>query len=126
MKKIKSLDVVIVIFSFLLIIVSGIFLFVNSEQGAMVRISTPTEELVYSLDQERIIVVEGTLGESVIVIENGEAYFRHSPCDNQICVLSSAIHDTTGFIACIPNEVFLRIESSDNRESESVFDSIGY
>lgn len=124
-KKIKILDVFIVIISLLLIGFSIVYLIINSEQGSKVRISTPETEFVYSLDKDAEITVESTLGESVIVINDGEAYFKSSPCDNQICVHSSPVHDTTGFIACIPNEVFLRIESNEKKKEED-FDSVGY
>ena len=125
MKKFKVLDIVIIIMALVLVIFAVSFLRDNFGKGSYVKISTPNADYIYTLQENTQISVEGVLGKSVISINEGRAYFDSSACDNKLCVHSSPISDSTGFIACLPNKVFLTIEENEKKKTEE-FDSIGY
>ena len=125
MKKIKILDIVIIGFSLLLIVLSVGFLLVNAGHGVFAKITTPSAEYLYNLEDDVRVTIKGELGNSVIVIDNEHAYFESSPCVNQLCVHCAPINSSAVFIACLPNKVFLKIESSKDEDTEE-FDSIGY
>jgi hypothetical protein len=83
----------------------------GGEAGAeRLYIQDGTRTLVYSLDEEREVSAAGPLGETRIVIRGGEAAVRDSPCRDKLCVSMGRIGKRGGWIACLPNRVFLRVE----------------
>jgi hypothetical protein len=67
---------------------------------------------IYSLDKSESVTIPGFLGDTVIKIENGRARILSSPCTNQTCVASGAIHNQGQWIACLPNGIFVSVESA--------------
>ena len=85
-------------------------LIINSEEG----------EYIYPLSENASYSAQGTLGVSKIVVENGEAYFEDSPCPNKTCVDSGKISHSGEWAACLPNNVFIRVEGSAKNGSDSL------
>ena len=73
-------------------------------------VHTPRGVFAYDMSKDRIIDVEGAIGISRIEISGDTARFLDSPCPNKTCVQSMPIHETGEWSACLPNQVFLRIE----------------
>jgi hypothetical protein len=48
----------------------------------------------------------------VIEIGDGRARVLASPCTNQTCVASGTIHSRGQWIACLPNGIFVSVESA--------------
>jgi hypothetical protein len=63
----------------------------------------------YGLDEDRTISVQGPLGGTVVKIERGRARIVSSPCPHKICQRMGEIGKSGGVIACVPNEVVIRI-----------------
>ncbi|MCR5289892.1 MAG: NusG domain II-containing protein [Treponema sp.] len=107
---IKPVDIILLIV-FLVITAFSIFLLRNKKNGtAKLLISTPGAEYVYDLSVDRIIKIEGIIGTSIIKIQNGSAHFEDSPCPGKTCVQCAPIRDNLEWTACLPNQVFIRIE----------------
>jgi len=62
---------------------------------------------IYPLSENREILLHGPVGESLIVIENGKARFKHSDCKDQLCVQMGEISRAGEWAACLPNKIFL-------------------
>ena len=73
-------------------------------------VHTPRGTFAYDMSKDRIIDIEGAIGTSRIEISGGTARFLDSPCPNKTCVQSMPISETGEWSACLPNQVFLRIE----------------
>ena len=73
-------------------------------------VHTPRGIFAYDMSKDRIIDIEGAIGISRIEISGGTARFLDSPCPNKTCVQSMPIRETGEWAACLPNQVFLRIE----------------
>ncbi|MDR2767858.1 MAG: NusG domain II-containing protein [Treponema sp.] len=69
---------------------------------------------VYPLDraENALVEVEGPLGVTTVQLSGGRARILSSPCPNQSCIAAGAIHDSGQWIACLPNGVFVGVESS--------------
>ena len=80
-------------------------------------ISTLEEDWIYPLDRNQKLYIPGAIGESHIEIKNGSAFFIDSPCDNKICVMSQPISRSGEWIACLPNQIFIRIEGKAPQHS---------
>jgi hypothetical protein len=75
---------------------------------------------VYPLDRaETLVEVEGPLGVTTVQLSGGRAKILSSPCPNQSCVASGAIHGSGQWIACLPNGVVVSVESSGPRDIDA-------
>ena len=80
--------------------------------SAAVHLKAPGGEWVFPLDQDRTLSVRGPLGDTVVELRGGQARVLSSPCTEKICVRTGAIARPGQWIACLPNRVFLDIQSS--------------
>ncbi len=122
MKKIiSSYDIIIVIVFviFILLIFYKQFLFFD-KNSKILLIITERNRYKYSLDEERIIKIEGKIGDTIIEIKNGKFRFLDSCCLNKTCVKSGWVGIRNYPIICLPNMVTAYIES----EKENDFDII--
>jgi len=70
-------------------------------------------EWIYPLDADREIEVEGPLGVTLIHIGDGVVRFEDSPCPTKSCVAQGGISESGQWLACLPNQVFVRIEGAE-------------
>jgi hypothetical protein len=76
---------------------------------------------IYDLNQKRELHVKGPLGESIIMINNGQARFKQSPCPNQYCVHQGWLSHAGQVAICLPNQVGLQLLGAKN-----TYDSLNY
>jgi hypothetical protein len=73
-------------------------------------------EWVYPLSVDRDISVAGPLGETRIEIRDKAVRIEDSPCANKTCIASGAISRPGQWLACLPNQVIVRIEGGSEDE----------
>jgi hypothetical protein len=102
--------------------VIGLFLIRSSEnEGQTVSIFLENRELYRLLIlEDRIIVVQGKIGETVVKIEHGKVCIESAPCPHQLCKNMGRIYRSGESIVCIPNRLLIRIEGSDERSIDSI------
>jgi len=66
-------------------------------------------KFVYPLNIERIIMVKGKLGESIVKIKRGRVRMEESACPLKLCVKQGYISNQGEEIICVPNRVVIRI-----------------
>ena len=101
--KFRLFDAAALIFSISVFLIFFFYGLSRSAGEGYLLIQDQDGESVYSLDQDRVIEIEGPVGESVIVIENGTARFEHSDCRDDLCVLMGSIDEAGEWAACLPN-----------------------
>ena len=79
-------------------------------------VTTPTGQYIYPLNKDKEIPVKGLIGITVVQIKNGKASIKDSPCPNKTCVACTPISGNFEWIACLPNQVFIRVEREDSNE----------
>jgi len=67
---------------------------------------------VYPIDADLDIDASGPLGITRILIRGGQAFVAHSPCRDKLCMSMGHVSQTGGWIACLPNRVFIKIDNS--------------
>ena len=114
-------DVLVILFG--LIFVSYLFKSLwHNEQAAKLQIRLGDKiYATYSLDQNRNIDIQGSLGVTRIVIANGKARFASSPCPNQYCVHQGWLSHKGQAAICLPNQVSLELLGA-----KKPFDSLNY
>lgn len=68
------------------------------------------------LDRDTHEAVTGPLGNTVIVVENGEVHIDSSPCPNQHCVHMGSISHCGELLVCVPNRVVVSIKGGGEAE----------
>lgn len=103
-RLIKIPDVVLI-----LILFSAILL-IPKKRGKNVEIYVDGRlKFVYPLNIERIIMVKGKLGESIVKIKRGRVRMEESACPLKLCVKQGYISNQGEEIICVPNRVVIRI-----------------
>jgi hypothetical protein len=75
----------------------------------------------FDLNQTRELHINGPMGESVIVINQGKVRFKQSPCHNQYCVHQGWLSHAGQVAICLPNQVSLQLMGVKNN-----YDSLNY
>ena len=107
----RPLDYVAVTFAAALVIVIAIAVYSGGGDRATVRVTAPSGEYLFLLTAEETIVVRGPIGETVVRIGDGGARVLSSPGPKQICVKAGHVSRPGAWLACLPNRVFVSIES---------------
>jgi len=74
----------------------------------------------FNLNENKLIICHGPIGETVIQIQDGKARVLRSDCPNQICVNSGTIDRAGQIIVCVPNKVLLKIQGDKKMQSLDV------
>lgn len=79
-------------------------------QGQWVRIwSSQQQATMVPLHEDRVLHIEGALGESTIVIKDGQVRFSDSPCNSKNCVRTGWLQNSGEVAACLPNEISIQL-----------------
>ena len=82
----------------------------TNEHAAKVQIRLSNKiYATYSLNQQRNILVHGTIGDAVINIADGKARFAKSPCHSQYCVHQGWLTHAGQAAICLPNQISLEL-----------------
>ena len=111
-----------VLFIILIVSIAVLFFFFRSKRNpgeyAIVTVDGKTEK--YSLSENRILQFENEKGEeNTVVIQEHQVYMKEASCPDQICVRHKAISKNGESIICLPNEVFIEIQSKEQKETDN-------
>jgi hypothetical protein len=118
MKKrvpIKGLDIVMILLALGLTGTSAFAAYVKPSNTIQVLINGSGREWVFPLDTDERVTVAGPLGDTIVRIQDNQAWVESSPCTNQVCVAAGHVNAQGDWVACLPNNVFLMIEGKEVR-----------
>jgi hypothetical protein len=116
MKKnlyIKRADIIIVLIALGLTGFSTFAVYARPRNTAQVTIQGFKQKWLFPLSADETVTVAGPIGDTVIRIQNNQAWVESSPCTNKTCVAGGHIHKSGQWLACLPNEVFLLVEGTE-------------
>ncbi|MBN2738009.1 MAG: NusG domain II-containing protein [Spirochaetales bacterium] len=93
--------------------------FSGSGSDLTLLVKTREADYVYDLKENRELVFEGPLGDTVIEIKDKMLRVLRSPCPEQICVNSGWISHQGQWLGCLPNQVFLSLEGKVENEVDA-------
>ncbi|MDX2481262.1 MAG: NusG domain II-containing protein [Desulfuromusa sp.] len=112
----------------LLIVVSALVVLsfllpLSQTTGARVVVSSDDRIVfVAPLANAQRVELDGPLGITVLQIENGAVRVLSSPCSQKVCVRMGEARHTGDLLACVPNQLVIRIEGdSDGEDAEYDF-----
>ncbi len=97
-------------FGIILFFLSALF-FLPRIEGRKVRITVDKgKEYIYSLTEDRVLLVRGQIGVTKVVIKDGRVRVLEAPCPLKLCRQKGWIKKKGDQIICIPNGILIRIE----------------
>jgi len=114
----KMLDVIMILIALALTGYSAFAVYAKPRSSTQVLIEGSGRRWVFPLDADETIPVPGPLGETVVRIHDHEAWVERSPCGNQACVAAGHVNAQGEWVACLPNNVFLMIEGTDEFKND--------
>jgi hypothetical protein len=106
----KPLDLLLIAVALAATVFVSAQVYTHGGGESVVDIRGKAGEWAFPLSHDREIRVEGPEGSTLVSIHGGIARIESSPCPNQTCVLAGGIDRPGQWLACLPNEVFVRIE----------------
>ena len=96
----------------LLLVCGAVWLLVSlsSPQGRYVRITVDgREETVYSLSEDREVLLSGVGGTNLLRISDGKASITEADCPDKICVHTAPISKVGQTIVCLPHKLVAEV-----------------
>jgi hypothetical protein len=87
----------------------------SSSRGTEVQITSQEFQRSFDLNENRIVDVEGPLGTTEVVINDGEVWVSDSPCREKICIKMGKKHRVGEEIVCVPNRVVVEVKGERTR-----------
>ncbi len=74
----------------------------------------------FSLEEDRLIPVDGKLGTTRVEIAGKGVRVLDSPCPHKLCVKAGPISSSRETLVCLPNRVVIRITGGDGPPVDAV------
>jgi hypothetical protein len=110
-------DILIILIAAGLTFFSAFTVYIKPQAFSRVLIQGQDHEWTFPMNINEKIVVPGPLGNTIIQIHENRAWVESSPCENQTCVTSGYVRRQGSWAACLPNNVLLIIEGSNEPNS---------
>ncbi|MDR0588922.1 MAG: NusG domain II-containing protein [Spirochaetaceae bacterium] len=107
-------DGIVIVLALTVLVFSAVLVYAGPGRQKELVIQGPGESWVFPLDAEETVSVAGPLGATTVELRGGRARVLSSPCTNQLCVAAGTIHGRGHWIACLPNQVLVRVEATDD------------
>ncbi len=118
MRKLGLGDVVI----FLLVVATTVVISIEvlTQQGdeLLVRVSSDQGNYLYAPEDYGEYAIPGPLGDTIIRVAEEGVSVIDSPCPDKLCIHSAPLSRAGSWNACLPNNVFLLIESQLEGEGQ--------
>jgi len=119
-KRIKILDIIIILLAAGLTLSSAYAAYVKPESTVRVLIRGQDKEWTFPIDTNETVTVNGPLGDTVVKINDGKAWIESSPCGNQTCVGMGSVRQQGQWALCLPNKVMLFIEGTNDEDIDTI------
>jgi hypothetical protein len=106
-----------VLFSLLLAVsLAGVFFIKDiMPQGQSVTIEVDGKPAyILPIDKDRILSVQGPIGQTIVEIKDRKVRVTDSPCGNKFCIKQGWVG--SGSIICLPNRVVVTIGNKDKKK----------
>jgi hypothetical protein len=112
--RLKTFDILIALFSVLAVGLSTAWAYAPGSGEARAVIKGRDGEWVYPLSADRVVDVVGPLGLTRVEILHKAVHIEESACPNKTCIAAGFIEKNGQWIACLPNQVLVRVEGGSS------------
>ncbi len=122
----KKTDIIIVAFILILAFVGWYWIYLRQKEqpkkpevNATIFIkNNPIIILPLKEGEERDIEIPGKESVLLHLSNDGSIFFKKSNCPDQVCVKQGKLKISGQSAACLPNEVFIKVESAEEDDTE--------
>lgn len=112
----RILDIAAFLAGAAIIVLVSIAVYSGSSGIISLRITGDSGEWIEPLDEHKEIEVAGPLGTTIVHVEDGMVSITDSPCKNKLCIAMGSISGIRQWVACLPNNVFVRIQGESGKD----------
>ena len=116
--KLTFTDFIILFLTAAITVFFAVRIYAKSDSALQFVIQGKNGSWVYPVNQAVLLDIPGPLGIMVVEIKDGSARIIASPCANQTCVTSGSVQHRGQWAACLPNAVFVHVESNDIKQTD--------
>ena len=117
-QSLRFADFVVLFLAVTITIFCAVRIYARNDSSLHFVIQGKKESWVYPINQTVQVDIAGPLGLTTVSLKDGKAQVLVSPCTNQTCVTSGPVEHRGQWIACLPNAVFVRMESSNEKQAD--------
>jgi hypothetical protein len=117
----RKADIVVILLSVLITGGSAYAAFASYSGARDLVVTAAGESYAYPLGADAEFDVMGPLGPTRISIKAGQARVLSSPCQNKLCIAAGAISAGGQWVACLPNQVLMRVGGSGSGVDASAY-----
>lgn len=114
--RLKLLDLVIFTAALAAVIFVSLQVYSGSGDLLYIQVTGDSGEWIEALGSEKEIDVPGPLGVTHVHLHDETVSITDSPCDNKLCISMGKISLKHQWVACLPNNVFVRITGRASNE----------
>lgn len=92
------------------VVASGVWVYRPGSGRPVIQVESSEGRQYLALGQDASLRVTGPLGVTGVEVHAGRVHIDHSPCANQQCVRMGWLGPEGGWVACLPNRVFVRVK----------------
>ena len=119
-RKVRN-DVIFISAILLLLLLVGLAILVFRTAGNTVVVTIDGRNYgEYPLNVDREVLIRSSLGENLLVIEDGKAFVRSASCPDGICSDHRPIGYNGESIICLPNKVVVKIRTRDQAQPDII------
>lgn len=116
MIKIGDASIVVMLLTVIIILFGT-----DTKKSDTILIRTHEKDLMYNINENRIIELNGVLGKTIIKIEDKEIYFFDSACSDKLCIKDGVLKNMP--LICMPNYITITFTTVTDKESGVTIDS---
>ena len=117
MPHLRILDYFIFIISLALVAGSVFWSSAGREGELRAEIEASGELFIMPLSRDGYLDLEGPVGITRVEVSEGEVFISDSDCRDKICIAMGHVSSPSGWIACLPNRVFVNVIAVDPERS---------
>ena len=118
--RVKTFDIPIILLAAGLTFFAAYDVYMKPHGRTQVLIRSQAREWVFPFEAEETVVVVGPLGNTTVRLRENQAWIESSPCDNQNCVVTGRLFRHGQWAACLPNNVLLVIQGTQENDIDDV------
>jgi hypothetical protein len=106
--KIGDYIVIVMVVGLILLLFTLTYGFNGSER--YIEITGSDTSNIYDPVVNRVVDIDGPIGTTRVVIENGKAWVEDSPCRDKICIKMGILSRSGEEAVCLPNRVIVQMK----------------
>lgn len=105
----RILDYIVFLIALSVVILS-VFWSASGKEGELrAEIEASGIQYLMPLSQDGHLDLSGPVGETRVDVLDGEVFISYSDCRDKVCISMGHVSTPSGWLACLPNRVFIKV-----------------